>query len=87
MTVTTKNFVIEDSIKKKLFTYVESCVNDLITLTFSSHVRTDSRYGTKPRLRLLVFSAKDAITFPNVSNDLLIDTPSFGVQLILLLHE
>lgn len=45
-------------------------------LTFNSHVRTDSRYGTKPRLRLVIFSARDAITFPNVSNDLLMDTPS-----------
>lgn len=69
----------EDSIKKDLFTYIEFRFNDLITLTFSSHVRTDSRYGTKPRLRLLVFSARDAITFPNVSNDLLIDTPSYGI--------
>lgn len=79
LTVLQQKLFNEDSIKKDLFAYIEFHFNDLITLTFSSHVRTDSRYGTKPRLRLLVFSARDAITFPNVSNDLLIDTPSYGI--------
>lgn len=48
-----------------------------IVLTLSNHVNTDSRYGTKPCLRLFVFSVSDPITFPNVSKDLLIDTPSY----------
>lgn len=47
-----------------------------IVLTFNSHVNTDSRYGTKPCLRLFMFSVSDTITFPKVSKDLLIDTPS-----------